>query len=91
MTTKIAEIVGCLTHLSVCTKEVNNPLFSILCLLVSLLITFANRAKNLQIQRGGQGVHEPSPPNHKNIGFPSNTDQDLLKLQSIQCWAITGI
>ena len=47
--------------------------------------------------RGGTGVRTPPPPpmkNHKNIGFPGNTDQDPLKPQSyqasIQWWAIIG-
>ena len=47
--------------------------------------------------RGGdRGPDSPPPPlqNHKNIGFPGNTDQDPLKPQSyqasIQWWAIIG-
>ena len=49
------------------------------------------RYDHVRIQRGG-GPHPPE--NHKNIGFPSITGLDLLKITKLQSqhsmWAIIG-
>ena len=41
--------------------------------------------------RGSRGLGDrgsgPSLKNHKNIGFPSNTGPDPIK---VECWAILG-
>ena len=43
------------------------------------------RMKSMGGSRGGTGGLDPPPPlkNQKNIGFPSNIDQDLIKITKL--------